>query len=94
MSKAQSPGLTEIIKRDGSRVPFDTKKIAIAVEKAMRAAGEYAEHAPDIVADAVVKTLAARKNVDTSFIPSVEGVQDEVERVLMLEEFPTTAKGR
>ncbi|MBP9710715.1 MAG: ribonucleotide-diphosphate reductase subunit beta [Candidatus Pacebacteria bacterium] len=92
MSKTQSPGLTEIIKRDGSRVPFDKKKIVIAVEKAMRAAGEYAEHAPDIVADAVVKTLAEKKKADDSFIPSVEGVQDEVERVLMLEEFPTTAK--
>lgn len=92
MSKVQSPALTEIIKRDGSRVPFDRKKIALAIEKAMRAAGEYTAPAPDLVTNAVVKALTAKKEADHSFIPTVEGVQDEVERELMSEEFLPTAK--
>lgn len=92
MSKAQSPELEEIIKRDGSCVPFDARKIAVAIEKAMRAAGEYTEPAPDIVTEAVVRSLMQKKSLDSGFVPSVEGVQDEVERELMSKGFLATAK--
>lgn len=92
MSKPKSTALTEIIKRDGSRVPFDSSKIAVAVGKAMHAAGEYTERAPGMVAEAVVRTLAEKRAHDATFVPSVEGVQDEVERELMFEEFTATAK--
>lgn len=94
MTKPESPGaaLTDITKRDGSLVPFDAEKIAAAIEKAMRASGELREGAPRDVADAVVETLKKKRGSDAAFIPSVEGVQDEVERELMAQEFSATAK--
>ncbi len=84
--------LTTIRKRNGTLVPFVFKKIAVAVEKAMRAAGEFKSGAPEKVATAVEKTLKARKKADPGFVPTVEGVQDEVERELMLLEHTATAK--
>jgi len=84
--------LSSIKKRDGSVVSFDKEKIAIAVEKAMRSSGEFEEGAPEKVASAVAKRLIAQKKKNTNFIPTVEGVQDEVEMQLMLLEFPATAK--
>jgi ribonucleoside-diphosphate reductase alpha chain len=92
MSKRKSSAVREIVKRDGSRAPFDVNKIAVAIEKAMRAAGEFKDKAPQKVADAVVKVLTERKTADKTFVPTVEGVQDEVERELMVREFPATAK--
>jgi anaerobic ribonucleoside-triphosphate reductase len=47
VSTSKSAKLFSIIKRDGSVVPFDANKIARAVEKAMRAAGEFEIGAPD-----------------------------------------------
>lgn len=73
-------------------VLFKTDKIAHAVEKAMRAAEEYRPGAAERVALAVARTLAAVKKKDRKFIPSVEGVQDEVEKELMRQKFPASAK--
>ena len=92
MQPKQSTVLRTIIKRDGTIVPFDAHKIEIAVEKAMRAAGEFEEKAPAIVARAVTKKLLAKKKADKTFTPTVEGVQDEVETELMLHELPAAAK--
>lgn len=92
MSNKQSTALTTIIKRDGTRVSFDKNKIAIAVEKAMKAAGEYRDKTPETIAEAVTKTLVALRAADKTFVPTVDGVQDEVEKELMQERFPTTAK--
>lgn len=76
-----------IIKRDGSRVPFNSEKITLAVTKAMKAAGEYKSGLPEKVSKAVVKKLDWKKQV-----PSVEGVQDLVEAELVLQRLPATAK--
>lgn len=92
MSKSKSPTIKEIVKRNGSRVLFDKSKITVAVEKAMRAAGEFKDNAPVKITDAVTKLLTEKRNTDKKFMPTVEGVQDEVERELMLQEFPATAK--
>lgn len=92
MPRAKSPALNTIMKRNGSSVPFDADKIAVAVGKAMKAAGEFREQAPEKVAEAVEKKLIAKKTADKTFTPTVEGVQDEVETELMLQEFPATAK--
>ncbi|MDP4020768.1 MAG: ATP cone domain-containing protein [Candidatus Adlerbacteria bacterium] len=81
-----------IIKRDGSRVPFDLEKIARAVEKAMHVAGEERINEPERVARAVVVEIGALKQEDASFIPSVEQVQDLVEKHLMLRKLTATAK--
>ncbi len=81
-----------IVKRDGSVVAFDQKKIVTAVEKAMRASGEMKKQAPQKIAHEVIKKLIAKKTIDTAFVPTVEGVQDAVEAELMTQEFPATAK--
>ena len=66
MPKQPTP-LTSVIKRDGSTAPFNVHKIEVAVEKAMKAAGEFKEGAPAAVAEGVVKALerevATRKNL-------------------------------
>ncbi len=92
MPKVKSTAPKSITKRDGSLVLFDAQKIAVAVEKAMKAAGEFTDGAGQKVADAVTKKLTIQKTADKTFIPSVEGVQDEVETELMSLGFPATAK--
>jgi anaerobic ribonucleoside-triphosphate reductase len=83
---------SHITKRNGSLVPFDRQKVLSAIEKAMRAAGEYADGAPDLVTNAVVKSLERERALDESFVPSVESMQDIVEQQLIFKKFPKTAK--
>jgi ribonucleoside-diphosphate reductase alpha chain len=92
MAKAKSAAITTIIKRDGSEKPFDSNKITLAVEKAMKAAGEFKEGAPELIAKAVTTKILAEKKHDTKFTPTVEGIQDAVEAELMIHAFVATAK--
>jgi len=92
MPQAKTPLLKTIIKRDGSSAVFDRNKIILAVNKAMRSAGEFRDGAAESVARAVEKKLIANKKSDASFVPTVEGVQDEVEKELMLLGFLESAK--
>ena len=92
MPKPKSFSITTIIKRNGAVVPFKTNKITSAVEKAMRASGEYKDGAPEMVAGAVVQALVREKSINKKFKPTVEGVQDIVEQQLIFKKFPATAK--
>ncbi len=92
MATKKSTTPSSILKRNGLLVPFDVRKISIAVEKAMRAAGEFTDAAPSAVASAVEKRLSAKKTSRPEFVPTVEGVQDEVEMELMLLGFLKSAK--
>nr|MBP9757601.1 ribonucleoside-triphosphate reductase [Candidatus Paceibacterota bacterium] len=92
MTTKQSPIVSEIVKRTGARVPFDIHKITRAVEKAMRAAGEFRDDAPQRIADAVLRALTMGKQGSGPVVPTVEGVQDVVEQMLMILEFPASAK--
>lgn len=88
MSQAQSTPPLSITKRDGTIAAFAAEKIVRAVEKAMRAAGEFREGAADTVGAAVVA-----RTVGTDDTPlTVEAVQDMVEEALMAEGFHATAK--
>lgn len=88
MTRTKSPTPTSVIKRDGSIVPFDTGKIARAIEKALVATGEGSlEHAATIT-KLVVAAIIVKQNV----APTVEHVQDIVEAELMGGGFPATAK--
>lgn len=78
-------------KRNGTLVLFDIKKIVQVVSRAMRAAEEFTESAPESVAVAVVEELAAH-HANNFSAPSVEDVQNVVEKQLMLKKFPATAK--
>jgi len=77
-----------IKKRDGRIVPFDKRKIAAAVLKAMEAVKEGSKEDAEIIANEVVSSL---KNSGKT-LPSVEEVQDLVEEILMKKGYYKVAK--
>ncbi len=79
-----------LVKRDGSVVPFDDTKILAAIEKAMRASGEYRDGAAKLITESVVKKLGRTSGDGQT--PTVEGVQDIVEQELIFKRFAATAK--
>ncbi|QQS23242.1 ribonucleoside-triphosphate reductase [bacterium] len=92
MKQAQHLGITHITKRDGRLVSFEQGKITNAITKAMKAAKEFRDEAPEQVTAIIVKKLLASKRLEPSFVPTVEGIQDEVENELMNQGFTATAK--
>ena len=74
-----------IRKRNGQIVCFDTSKIHVAVEKALAAVGNSDIDIPKDVAANVAANL-------TEEVPTVEQIQDEVERVLIRRGHVDTAK--
>jgi len=78
-----------ILKRDGSLVPFEEGKIARAISRAFRAAGEEnGEKARELAREVVqvaLRTIAPRT-------PTVEQIQDIVERVLIDRGYGQVAK--
>ncbi len=82
----------QVRKRNGTIVDFDITRIEVAIGKAMRAAGEYVDGAPECVATAVALCLASAELSEKGHIPSVEETQDMVERELMLHDYVATAK--
>ncbi|MDG7044019.1 MAG: adenosylcobalamin-dependent ribonucleoside-diphosphate reductase [Nitrososphaerota archaeon] len=70
-----------IKKRDGTEVAFDKLKIVEAIWRAQRAVGERDRKGAEQIADEVTQRLEERGG-----IPSVEDVQDLVERVLIEKE--------
>jgi len=82
-----------IRKREGHIVTFDANRITTAVGRAIRASGEQnAEKAPEIVTSAVLKDLASFYKTNKRYIPTVEEVQDLVERQLILHRYAAAAK--
>ena len=81
--------ITKIRKRDGREVPFNIEKITNAIFKATRAAGEEDYDKAMALAEKVVEQL--HRNPDIQ-VPGVEDIQDIVERVLIEEGLPNTAK--
>jgi ribonucleoside-triphosphate reductase len=81
--------LTKIKKRDGRIVPFDEEKITNAIFKAARAVGGQDFDRAKYLAGQVVKILEEKYGVA---IPSVEDVQDIVEKVLIENGHAKTAK--
>lgn len=94
---AKKPGrfntvVPNIRKRDGRVVPFDFEKIQQAILKAMTAAGEGSADEAAMVAHHVAADLVRTARKYKDFIPSVEGIQDEVEKQLMLADYVKTSK--
>ena len=79
-----------ITKRDGRRVVYDEGKIAAAIERAFDAveSGKGNEEAKRL-AGIVTREINARESAE---IPSVEDIQDQVERTLITEGYAKTAK--
>jgi len=79
-----------IIKRDGRKVPFDPRKITEAIMKAFQASNSAKTYkAAEALTQQVLVELEKNEAID---IPSVEEVQDTVERVLIENGFVRTAK--
>jgi len=79
--------VTHIIKRDGEVVPFDSSKIVNAIYKAAAAVGGHDRELSERLAAQVTAILA--RAGDT---PSVEEIQDLVEKVLIENGHARTAK--
>lgn len=82
----------QVVKRDGSVVPFDAERITLALTKSMNTSGEYAEGAPEKVTEAVLAALSGKNTGKKDYVPSVEEIQDVVEAELMSLGFTATAK--
>lgn len=93
---ARTPKTNEFVKqiqkRDGSIVAFDMDKVETAIYKAMLASGEGSVEEAALVANKVLADLVRISKKYKNFLPTVEGVQDTVERELILSEYVQTAK--
>jgi len=81
--------ITTIQKRDGRTVPFDRSKISGAITKAFDAT--YKPGQGD-AAEALTDEVCSILEVEGNQAPTVEHIQDVVERVLMDNGYVTTAK--
>ncbi len=81
--------ITQVRKRDGRIVKFRKEKITDAILKAMEASDEIDEKLAGVLTEKVSKELDKRGK---KFIPNVEQIQDEVERVLIDEGHAKIAK--
>ncbi len=79
----------EIIKRNGSKVPFDKDKITGAIAKAGKATGEFRDEEANRLTK---KVLVDTKRKIAKEIPTVEIIQDGVEKILMQSKYKKTAK--
>ena len=79
-------------KRDGSIVPFDLGRIANAIRKAMLETGEGSLKEAELVANKVLAELVRTARKHATFVPTVEGIQDEAETQLMLSDYVKTSK--
>ena len=81
-----------VVKRDGNRVSFDSEKIQNAVAKAFVSTGEIPAKDVSAISVAIeiiaVNSLKSQKKDN----PSVEEIQDEVEKALMTTGYQETAK--
>lgn len=82
--------ITKIIKRDGREAPFNIEKIAKAVFKAAEAAGGHDYNTAMDIACEVANQLEKDCGIDCK--PTVEQIQDTVEKVLVKRGHARTAK--
>lgn len=81
--------LDYVKKRDGRTVPFDRQKIADAIFKAAQSVGGQDRYLADDLAEVVRMYLVREYKGD---VPSVEDIQDVVERILIKTGHAKTAK--
>ena len=85
------PGpLLRIVKRDGQVVPYDRERIATAIFKAAASLGGTDRHRAEFLATEVERALVATCGAGAA--PSVEEIQDIVERVLIHHGHTRTAR--
>ncbi len=84
--------IKKVEKRNGQIVPFDIEHITVAISKAMIAANEGSVEEAAMVANKVLADLVRISKKHPNFVPTVEGIQNSVEKELMLSEYVATAK--
>ncbi len=82
--------INQIKKRDGSIVEFDKEKITNAIFKAAQSIGGTDRTEAERVADKVVESM--NQKYKEEYVPSVEEIQDIVEKVLIETGHAATAK--
>lgn len=91
-NRAMEDFIKKVQKRDGSIVPFDFERIVIAINKAMIASSEGSEAEARMVAHKVLADLVRISKKYKDFMPDVEGIQNTVEKELILSEYVNTSK--
>ncbi len=91
MDPARNQMITTIIKRDGRQVPFNLEKISNAIWKALQASGA-GDMGQALGLAGRVAEEAERKALTGGGYPTVEEVQDIVERVLIDADLAEAAK--
>lgn len=93
-NKKNTYTIEKIEKRDGSVVPFDEKRITLAIFRAMESVKEGSEKDAKGMMDKVMQALLVFKeeNKIKVFTPHVETIQDIVENELIMSGFLQTAK--
>ena len=84
--------IKKVQKRNGTLVPFDFERIVVAINKAMMASAEGSLPEARMVANKVLADLVRISKKYKNFVPTVEGIQDSVEKELMMSEYVVTAK--
>ncbi len=84
--------IKQIQKRDGKMVTFDANRISEAVYKAMTVSEEGSRDEARTITEKVVLDLEQIKKRHKTFVPAVEGIQDAVEKELILANHVKTAK--
>lgn len=82
--------ITKVVKRNGQVVTFDKEKVVNAIFKAAQSVGGKDRRLAEILADKVVHQLALTKKPDA--LPSVEEIQDIIEKELIEAGHAKTAK--
>ncbi len=91
-TKRYRENIPQIEKRDGRLVAFEFEKIVNVIHKAMQAGNEGSYEDATLVAHQVAGELARFAKKYKNFLPTVEGIQDSVEKQLMLNDYVSTAK--
>jgi uridine kinase len=85
-----APAISAIVKRSGEQAPFDREKITVAIYKSAAAIGGHDRALSEDLSAQVVAALESTYSADLP--PTVEDIQDVVERVLIRNGHAATAK--
>ena len=81
MTDTKNSPVSFVIKRDGTKAPFDGEKIFKAIKKAGEATGEFEEDEARLIANQVFKII--KHKFARGVIPNIEQIQDIVEMELI-----------
>ncbi|MBT3729957.1 ribonucleoside-triphosphate reductase, partial [bacterium] len=82
----------KIQKRDGEIVAFDFERIVHAIHKAMIAGEEGSDKEAELIAHRVAGDVVRIAKKYKNFMPTVEGLQDTIEKELILSDYVATSK--